>query len=95
MAPHERLLGKDLIDWMGGDMHQKVRRLVMPAFRGNAIRGYEQAMIDATCKRVASWPVGEPVSFSVLMKGLARDVIMSVVFGVTDPERTWDVWRRR
>jgi cytochrome P450 len=88
MAPHERLLGKELIDCFGGDMHARIRRLVMPAFKGNAIRGYEQAMIAATRNRIVSWPVGEAVSFNALMKDLARDVIMSVVFGITDPDRT-------
>jgi cytochrome P450 len=87
LAPHERLFGSDLIDALGGELHDKVRRLVMPAFKGNAIRGYEEAMVEATRKRLATWPVGTPVRFTGLMKDLARDVIMSVVFGVTDPER--------
>jgi len=88
LAPHERVVGREMVDWFGGDMHARVRRLVMPAFKANTLRGYEQAMIDATRKRVVSWPVGEAVSFGALTKDLARDVIMSVVFGVTDPDRT-------
>lgn len=87
MAPHERVLGKDLIDAFGGDLHGDVRRLVMPAFKGNAVRGYEEAMIEATRARLDTWAIGTPVRFSRLMKDLARDVIMSVVFGVTEPAR--------
>lgn len=87
MAPHERLLGKDLVDWLGGEMHPRIRRLVMPAFLGSSIQGYEQAMADVARDHVARWPVDKPVRFSRLAKDLARDVIMSVVFGVTDPGR--------
>ncbi len=87
LAPHERVLGKRLLDAFGGEEHPATRRLVMPAFRGNAIRGYEDAMVQATQARLRTWPIGEPVKFIHLMKDLARDVIMSVVFGVTDPNR--------
>jgi len=87
MAPHERVLGKDLVDWLGGEMHPRIRRLVMPAFLGSAIQGYEQAMAEVAREHIAKWPVDEPVRFSQLAKNLARDVIMSVVFGVTDPGR--------
>jgi cytochrome P450 len=87
LAPHERVLGTELIDAFGGDMHGDVRRLVMPAFKGKAIQGYEQAMVEATRARLATWEVGTPVRSSRLMSDLARDVIISVVFGVTEPTR--------
>ena len=87
IAPHERVLGKELIDWLGGEIHPRIRRLVMPAFMGSAVQGYEEAMAQVAREHAARWPVDEPVSFSVLAKDLARDVIMSVVFGVTEPGR--------
>lgn len=87
LSPHERVLGKDLIDAFGGGRHDQVRRLVMPAFKGNALQGYERAMVEATRIRLETWEIDKPVSFYRLMKDLARDVIMSVVFGVTEPVR--------
>jgi cytochrome P450 family 135 len=87
LAPHERVLGKELIDAFGGDAHGEVRRLIMPAFKGIAVRGYEQAMVQATRTRLDTWEIGTPLRFSRLMKDLARDVIISVVFGVTEPTR--------
>jgi cytochrome P450 family 135 len=87
LAPHERLLGKELIDALGGDAHSELRRLIMPAFKGNAVRGYEQAMVQAARARLDTWQIGSPLRFSRLMKDLARDVIISVVFGVTEPAR--------
>ncbi len=87
LAPHEMLFGSEMIDWWNGENHAKLRKLVTPAFNGRALRGYEEAMTEATRRRVAEWPVGEPVRFTRLMKTLARDVIMSVVFGVTEDDR--------
>lgn len=86
-SPHERILGRELIDLFGGDHHGEIRRQVMPAFKGKALRGYEAAMVDAARLRIETWPIGRPVRFLPLMKDLARDVIMSVVFGVTEPGR--------
>lgn len=87
MAPHEMLFGTEVIEWWNGANHALLRRKTTPAFTGAALRGYEQAIIDATERRVQEWPVDEPVRFQSLMLTLARDVIMSVVFGVTQSER--------
>ena len=87
LSPHERVLGKRLLDAFGGEEHTVTRRLMMPAFRGKALRGYEETMVRAAQARLRTWPIGEPVRFIRLMKDLARDVIVSVVFGVTDPAR--------
>lgn len=87
LAPHEMLFGAEMIDWWNGANHAKLRKKVTPAFNGTALRAYEEAMIEATQRRVAQWPVNEPVKFSRLMQTLARDVIMAVVFGVTEGDR--------
>ncbi|KAA0022620.1 cytochrome P450 [Antrihabitans cavernicola] len=87
LAPHEMLFGREMIDWWNGANHAKLRKKVAPAFNGAALRGYEEAMVDAAKRRVDEWPVGEPVRFTRQMKTLARDVIMSVVFGVTEGDR--------
>ena len=87
LAPHELLFGTEVIEWWNGANHALLRRKTTPAFVGEALRGYEQAMVAATEKRVAEWPVGEPIRFQRRMLDLARDVIIEVVFGVTEPER--------
>lgn len=87
MAPHEMLFGSEMIEWWNGANHALLRKKVTPAFNGNAMRGYEDAIVGAAEARIKEWPVGEPVRFSELMQTLARDVIMSVVFGVTEPDR--------
>lgn len=87
IAPQEMIFGTEVITWLNGDNHALLRRIITPAFNGHALRGYEHAIIAAAETRIAQWPVHTPVRFQELMLELARDVIMSVVFGVTEPTR--------
>src|SRR5262245_57575521 len=87
MAPHELVFGERIMTWWAGDDHTVVRRKVAPAFMGKALQGYEQAMEDVTRRLVRELPTGRPIRFHTQMRTLAREVIMSVVFGVTEPER--------
>jgi cytochrome P450 len=87
MAPHEMVFGSEMIEWWNGANHTLLRQLVMPAFGNKALAGYEAAIIEAAEQRIAEWPVNTPVQFMDLMKTLARDVIIAVVFGVTDDGR--------
>lgn len=54
---------------------------------GKALQGYEPAMEDVARRLMRDLPTGQPISFHSYMRTLAREVIMSVVFGVTEPER--------
>ena len=87
MAPHEAMFGHDAIDALDGPDHTRFRRLLTAAFHGDALRGYEQAIVAITERQVAGWPVDEPVRFVDLGRVLAREVIAAVVFGVTEPAR--------
>ena len=87
LAPHELVFGTEMIDWFNGENHAALRRKVSPAFHGNALRGYEQAIADAAQTRLQEWPLDRPIRLQEHMLTLGRDVIMSVVFGVTQPER--------
>ncbi|MGH8460072.1 MAG: cytochrome P450 [Stenotrophobium sp.] len=87
MAPHEAIFGTEMIEWWNGANHALLRQKVMPAFGAKALAGYEATIIEAAEKRIAQWPVDKPVRFTSLMRKLARDVIIAVVFGVTDAGR--------
>lgn len=67
--------------------HQRARRLLMPAFHGAALRGYRDLVQEIARAEVARWPVGRPVASLDLMNALTLEVILRVVFGVTDPGR--------
>ncbi|HUB53896.1 MAG TPA: cytochrome P450 [Mycobacterium sp.] len=87
LAPHELIFGERIMSWWASDDHTAVRRMVTPAFMGKALQGYESTMTDAARRMMRDLPVGQPIRFHSYAQGLAREVIMSIVFGVTDPER--------
>ena len=69
------------------DRHQRVRRLLMPAFHGAALRGYQDLVSRLTNDEVSRWPDGRAFRSHDRMHALTLEVILQVVFGVTDPER--------
>ena len=87
MAPHEIIFDERIMQWWASDDHTVMRRKVAPAFMGKALQGYEPAMEDAARRLIRNLPIDTPIRFHSHMLTLAREVIMSVVFGVTEPER--------
>ncbi|WP_159437524.1 cytochrome P450 [Mycobacterium sp. DBP42] len=87
LAPHELLFGDRIMEWWASDDHTVVRRKIAPAFMGKALQGYEPVMEDVARDVLRDLPTGRPIQFHSYMRTLAREVILSVVFGVTDPER--------
>src|SRR5436305_10266938 len=86
-APHEAMFGHDAISALDGEDHTRFRRRLTAAFHGQALKGYEQAIISTTEQAVSRWPVGVPVAFAELTHALARNVIVAAVCGVTEPAR--------
>jgi cytochrome P450 len=67
--------------------HVRVRRLLMPAFHGAALRGYEQLVTEVARDQARRWPVGTEFASHDRMHALTLEVILRVVFGVTDEAR--------
>ena len=54
----------------------------MPAFRGNHLHSYVDAMTAVAKAEIARWPRGEPVRLHPRMQALTLEVILRVVFGL-------------
>lgn len=67
--------------------HHRARKLVMPAFLGNALRGYRTMIASVAADEVDSWADGEEFRSLERMNSLTLEVILRVVFGVTDETR--------
>jgi cytochrome P450 family 135 len=81
------VMGEHSLLLQDGDVHKRARKLLMPAFNGHALRSYE-AMITAIARdEVAHWPDGPTFRSLDRMNVLTLEVILRVVFGVTDEER--------
>lgn len=67
--------------------HKRARRLLMPAFNGAALRGYESLVTEIAQAEVETWTPGQPFRSLDRMNALTLEVILRVVFGVTDENR--------
>ena len=67
--------------------HKRARKLLMPAFNGHALRGYEALVTDLAREEVGRWAPGSEFRALDRMNALTLEVILRVVFGVTDERR--------
>ncbi|THI95472.1 cytochrome P450 [Nocardioides sp.] len=67
--------------------HHRARKLLMPAFLGHALRGYRSMVAEVAAAEVSGWQEGEEFRSLDRMNALTLEVILRVVFGVTDEQR--------
>ena len=67
--------------------HKRARKLLMPAFNGQVLRGYETVVSQLAKEEVDRWTPGEELRSLDRMNALTLEVILRVVFGVTDESR--------
>jgi cytochrome P450 len=81
------VMGEHSLLLVDSSQHKRARKLLMPAFNGHALRSYE-SMIEGLAKtEVGSWREGTPFRSLERMNALTLEVILQVVFGVTDEHR--------
>src|SRR3954471_17863723 len=81
------VMGEHSLLLVDSAQHKRARKLLMPAFNGHALRSYE-SMIEGLAKtEVGSWKEGTPFRSLERMNALTLEVILQVVFGVTDESR--------
>ena len=87
LSPHELVLGPGALTSLDGQRHLAKRRLMLPAFHGDALARYEPT-IEAKAQELAKqWPVGQAVSAHEQAQRVTLEIIMAAVFGVTDRDR--------
>ncbi|WP_340540230.1 cytochrome P450 [Nocardioides sp. GXZ039] len=67
--------------------HHRARRLLMPAFNGQALKEYADVVTDLAREEVGRWADGSSLRSLDRMNALTLEVILRVVFGVTDEGR--------
>ncbi|MBM7508612.1 cytochrome P450 [Nocardioides salarius] len=81
------IMGEHSLLLQDGDDHKRARKLLMPAFNGAALREYRSLVTDLAADEAAHWPDGVVLRSLDRMNVLTLEVILRVVFGVTDEER--------
>ena len=80
MGEHSLLL-QDSVD------HKRARKLLMPAFNGHALREYQSLVAELAAAEVARWQPGSEFRSLDRMNALTLEVILRVVYGVSDETR--------
>ena len=81
------VMGEHSLLLVDSGQHKRARKLLMPAFNGHALRGYEELVTRLAQEEVARWQAGELFASLERMNALTLEVILQVVFGVTDEAR--------
>jgi cytochrome P450 len=81
------IMGEHSLLLQDGPAHQRARKLLMPAFNGSALKSYQGLVEDLAGAEVRRWRPGETFEALERMNALTLEVILTVVFGVTDEAR--------
>jgi cytochrome P450 len=86
-APHQLVLGPTGLTNLDGAEHLRRRKLQLAPFHGAALAGYERTIEQKTAEALTAWDFDRPGPAAALMETITLEVIIAVVFGVTEPGR--------
>ena len=81
------LLGDRSMIMLSGAEHRRHRKLTMPAFHGERMRAYTDAILAATRHSFGRIPEGEVFTVRDVMQDITMDVILTAVFGLQAGEQ--------
>lgn len=85
--PIEPIVGESSLILLSGEHHRRTRGLLMPALHGERARAYLDAIANATTERTAKLRPGDVIDVRDIAQSIALDIVIRLVFGVTEPER--------
>ena len=86
-ATLEPLLGPRSLLLLEGGEHLARRRLMLPPFHGERMRSYQAEIEQIVGAEIDSWPLEREFPIHPRMQAVTLEVILRVVFGVTEPAR--------
>ncbi|HXQ01077.1 MAG TPA: cytochrome P450 [Solirubrobacteraceae bacterium] len=85
------LLGPRSVMLLEEPEHVRRRKLMLPPFHGERMRGYSETMAEISRREAATWPVGEPFELWPRMQEITLESIMRVTFGPVDTDSLRDL----
>lgn len=83
----EPLIGQNSLMLIDGDRHRRERKLLMPPFHGERLQTYAKQICLITKQVASQWQVGQTFVARTVMQKISLEVILQVVFGLSDGER--------
>ncbi len=81
-SPLLPIVGPNSILTANGPRHMRQRKLLLPAFHGDAIANYVRMIEEVTNREIETWPLGKPIALAPRMQSITLEVIMAGIFGV-------------
>ncbi len=81
-SPLRPIVGPASVLTTNGPAHLRQRKLLLPAFHGEAIQCYSDMIERATDAEIDRWPLGRPFALAPRMQAITLQVIMGGVFGI-------------
>ncbi len=81
------VLGSNSVLLLDDAAHMSQRKLMLPPFHGERLKGYAATIAEVARAELDRWPLGRPLKALPSMQALTLEVIMRTVFGVQDGER--------
>ena len=81
------IMGEHSVLLLDESEHLRIRQLLMPAFHGAALRGYQDLVTELARAEIARWPHDRPFKIHERMQALTLEIILQVVFGVSEEDR--------
>jgi cytochrome P450 len=86
-SPLTPIVGPDSVLTAIGPRHMRQRKLLLPAFHGEAVERYAAMIAEAAEREIDSWPIGQTFALAPRMQAVTLDVIMAGVFGIEGTPR--------
>ena len=83
----EPILGSNSVIMLDEGPHLEQRKLLLPAFHGDAMQKLVGLMEELASQEVASWPTGKPFELHPRFQALTLEIILRAVFGLDAGER--------
>jgi len=81
-SPLRPVVGPDSVLTALGPRHLRQRKLLLPAFHGEAVARYRELIAQAAEREIERWPLGTPFALAPRMQAITLDVIMAGIFGI-------------
>ncbi len=85
-SPLRPIVGPNSVLTTQGENHLRQRRMLLPAFHGEALDNYKDVIDRAIDAEIDRWKVGEAVELAGPMQDVTLEVILSGIFGIRNPE---------
>jgi cytochrome P450 len=81
-SPLRPIVGESSVLTATGPRHMRQRKLLLPAFHGQAIAHYQEQIQASADREIATWTAGQTFPLGPSAQAMTLDVIMAGVFGV-------------